>query len=1578
MLSRCYPPISLLQALEDYFGCEVTKASFYETDCDDTAAPLSYAKGDYIVIRKGLLSPLGKEGIYVIAHEVCHLRRQAEHSFTDVHEAEVEADFHALLFTLKYLSGKPFHSMRQPLPLADRSSVKTAAWGLGGLFSLKQLITDGYAKQKGYAYFYRGPHEWLTQVAAALDKKDILNYVTKASPNATEYNLILGSEMNDMYFLPEIINEKWGKKLEEINLRLIAEESDYTYLDEYGIDTGNLSTTEAKDLIAFYDNNEIAGMIMKDVRIPNINILWFLLKNTFDTIRILDLIAEKRKKLDEALEPILAPLDETITEFKQDMLYTFLNVLPKYYPGVEDGCLSAILRFSFTSLLIDKFGDTASEKIYNLVNSILFEEALFDENKKEELRKANNTEALEKVEEAERQLEEKMKTIKRRSDLNDNETTFIKAFFLLQIWWEDESIAFRNGEAVFARLLRGDDFTRYFDDQFLNISEYIKNLAFSKIKEKVLTFSFKWVTCQFKDHKISCTETLVGEKEIYSVNLEEYKETEDFIDNKVKEYVFDPVFDKLNEYGIDLMHDYVMPIIDNIFNGFRQFEPYYDTILFLLQSHTGQMQFLHSMDCSNGCSEWNRRKMIRWCRFCYDCNKEYKSSDILDKNILEYLLQFVPSKEEVLKYGDAGSASFEKDFSENKEYQIALAKTCVNYYDLYAKHYETHEEELLLAAMLLPLCVIFLQMNNCKLAAKQAAKYLFGFDEEKSADLKQAKCFDICLVIALRESVMEDDGITYKTKPVGLYRSPISDMTMREFFNGKRDYIQAKDTILGMTMHMIEDSFTPSHTVRAWNCEPGVNAAPIITFADYTKQEAPRHACADYFVDSVSSMAVIYCDPDMFDIEYEPFSKEKPEKTVEDLKNELPFQAAQTTVGAVCAFRYAKKVFDHVTKGSKDIFHQFDEKLIKSIYPLIGENYPYVGNAKNSLRVKDTDVILSEMNTPLSGRCYEKGSLKEEKMFEKYAESIINSTIGDSLIAGYDKRLDELNEAVEEYRKYLFKHFAPNRYPSLEDLKYYEKEESKKAKKDKAFSDRVDTAVADVKKQRLLEMSVDKNGECSEDHVFRVLDMYLNNDLKFLEKVLKAPFLCKSIMEFYKDQADKRISNVAEEIAETVEKTHERYIAHLHEIILNAVGICEQKQDLPILEKAEKVILEAYRLKEEAEKHWEDAEDILENKFLEFINAVKTKAEKMRNFIRVLIEGFDRETIKELIIQIIKSDNPEEFQDNCVKLLEELRKMLENNESGKVILQQIDELYKKYPMLNISVSKEEIKKSMDTMIEDLTDLFTELQNIEDIDSLKEKVVLPEEMTEYIERVKNDPSSLYNKVVKTADEIIAEIFNYLGKIEDPNSRTQQLIRTLLEDFKEESVHDLLYEYLDTSTIDNFQINALNLKEEFTKILRDQVGGETILDQVNQMDKNFPWLISSNGRERVPEEAEYFTDAATDVISQMQNMKDLEFKKNFKLKDEIKTLLKMMKERDPSRFKSDDSLRTPVDSAVSAKETVLPLDNDSISLFENYMNLTLDKMKNGEFNSAWASDEFGPDNDLNSIIEIGRSFAQALKG
>ena len=146
----------------------------------------------------------------------------------------------------------------------------------------------------------------------------------------------------------------------------------------------------------------------------------------------------------------------------------------------------------------------------------------------------------------------------------------------------------------------------------------------------------------------------------------------------------------------------------------------------------------------------------------------------------------------------------------------------------------------------------------------------------------------------------------------------------------------------------------------------------------------------------------------------------------------------------------------------------------------------------------------------------------------------------------------------------------------------------------------------------------------------------------------------------------------------------------------------------------------------------------------------------------------------------------------------------------------------------------------------------------------------------------------------------------------------------------------------------------------------------------MDKNFPWLISSNGRERVPEEAEYFTDAATDVISQMQNMKDLEFKKNFKLKDEIKTLLKMMKERDPSRFKSDDSLRTPVDSAVSAKETVLPLDNDSISLFENYMNLTLDKMKNGEFNSAWASDEFGPDNDLNSIIEIGRSFAQALKG
>ena len=80
ILSRCYPPLPLLEALEEYFGCEVTAASFFELQASSLHVPFSWAKGDHIVLPRGLLSPLRDEGGFLLAHEVCHLRQQAEHS----------------------------------------------------------------------------------------------------------------------------------------------------------------------------------------------------------------------------------------------------------------------------------------------------------------------------------------------------------------------------------------------------------------------------------------------------------------------------------------------------------------------------------------------------------------------------------------------------------------------------------------------------------------------------------------------------------------------------------------------------------------------------------------------------------------------------------------------------------------------------------------------------------------------------------------------------------------------------------------------------------------------------------------------------------------------------------------------------------------------------------------------------------------------------------------------------------------------------------------------------------------------------------------------------------------------------------------------------------------------------------------------------------------------------------------------------------------------------------------------------------------------------------------------------------
>ena len=79
-LTRCHPPLPLLRALEAYFGCEVTAASFYEADPTLGRAPLSWAKGDRVVLPRGLFAPLRPEGVFLLAHEVCHLRQQAEHA----------------------------------------------------------------------------------------------------------------------------------------------------------------------------------------------------------------------------------------------------------------------------------------------------------------------------------------------------------------------------------------------------------------------------------------------------------------------------------------------------------------------------------------------------------------------------------------------------------------------------------------------------------------------------------------------------------------------------------------------------------------------------------------------------------------------------------------------------------------------------------------------------------------------------------------------------------------------------------------------------------------------------------------------------------------------------------------------------------------------------------------------------------------------------------------------------------------------------------------------------------------------------------------------------------------------------------------------------------------------------------------------------------------------------------------------------------------------------------------------------------------------------------------------------------
>lgn len=1334
LLTRCFPPLALLRELERYFGCEVTAATFFESEDTGSQTPPGWAKGDYIVLPKGMLSPLRAEGIFFIAHEVCHLRQQAENVSMTRRQAETDADFHATVFTWQYLNGRRCTPAPKLLPLADAAAVPAAAWGLGGLFSLKQYIADKYTKIKGYAYFFLGPHEWLTIIAAQRKKRREQNYVTNTASAFDTDSLVLGAQMNDMYILPEKIKAIFDPE----TLRLIGEaleQADFGSVTEFSFDTSAIEKEKDAFNAGMFENyTEVISQIAK---IDFGFVLWYtLFSNFLRTSRFIAILREKKKNIDEKIEEagVTKNIKKKITDGIRETIQKIGFNRTK--PG------NALFSFSLELFVMDTLPIRAGIDMFLGAMQML---AYKDTSKAPWL--ADLLSIYPPIKEwlntgidpnkkiwYENRVEEKI--AKHRFNGNEGQKKLVEAITLFEIWWNEDESIFADIEAFFSGNVR--ELVKW-KKQLENGSERPEDFVANHIHEVLSQVQIPEVDGM----TLIVPEVLLKDKEncesFFCLPDVEFRGKQVSLDsftkvlNKGVQAVNNNVLNPTGEAIVEAVRETISVLVKTALDEVETIRDYYNAFVFLLGSHTGELQFLHSMDCSGGSVEWNREKMLRWCEFCYDCNRAGIGENLLNQNIYEFLDKLVPayfssesettqektpvkelaskdpipmtptisggSEPEVKSANSHPPASMIGDYG---RYLTDYGRMIDTSLGKYRDYFQKHEKDLLLAAMLLPLCCVKMQMNNCRLAARQVCN--IPMDNEDALSRKQAREYDICMVVAMKISLQEEDENSLDIG--GKYRTPIADMTFREFFTGARKGLSAPDILCGMAMHMIEDSFTPSHTIRSWNLNPGEGSAPIITFADYTKQDSLRHACADYFVNPPSTLSINESkesEPmdinskdgsDMMDIDSpdNPFDvsdgkfEKKQSETKTDLRKNLPLRAAEVTVGAESAIYYAQDFFNQVQGGKRNMYQSFSRARAEAIYPLIQKRLAEYNNSCE-LGCKVTDE--KDQKTPASGRCFESEELEKESLFDKKIKELLTLAKKNEKLTKNDLRFDELQKRIGNYREYLLKHFAKNLYPNQDGLRFYE------TKKEKSYWEKVSDAKAalgDAFDSEYWTGELGGPGEfpgTKQMQINAVLDMYQNNDLPFLRDILTSRLLCEEARKEFEDIAKDLNINEAVSVAEMIERTRDRYLKHLNELILNVVGIYLQTKDESLKTKACDVVKKAKKLKTDAEAHWLAApSSFLLKIIMRMGEQLEDYDESVRFNIFVLTHKFNIFTMGALIRGLLTGDNSEEFALNAGKMLDIMDELLEKNRGDQETKDKVKKLRKKYDWLSKSIVKE--------------------------------------------------------------------------------------------------------------------------------------------------------------------------------------------------------------------------------------------------------------------------------------------------
>ena len=576
------------------------------------------------------------------------------------------------------------------------------------------------------------------------------------------------------------------------------------------------------------------------------------------------------------------------------------------------------------------------------------------------------------------------------------------------------------------------------------------------------------------------------------------------------------------ESAVDCLYNSLSPeclgdstMLKSLFEGKKDdIGKFYCTMQFLMFSHTKDLQFLHSMDCSKGDRNRNKQKCIRFGTFC--TSVYYNKHNELKQNLGDYVLNL--NDDDILK------------------------------------------------EMLVPLLVPI------------------------STALRIEKKMEKKEITSVEQMVREYVNLFKGNDKGKAERSIFSKWTIGEFFSMKTSR-NPRFVALGMACHMIEDSFTASHTIRTYNifnekpfsddASCMKNLPPVIFYADYTKQDSGRHMRADVFVADTNSGTRGCCAHcDVFVDEYENekcFENELNQNMsvdpsiqnysssssclkltdteISEFLNSAEMKVEHyihSTVGAELAKKCAAKYLDMVfsEKGLNLIENFLTEVYAEAKAEILADK---AGMSNDWL--KKIEIARAAGDAGNAGRCYELEALETKEFFQDKKDKI-NDLLFSDLLLSSDKMSENIKKMgdkysrlhqwcksyegyVEEYRMYLMDNFACSKQIPKENL-------SNIVKKDGLLKINNESLVTFILPRRLL-------------WVYREIDLiYLGKIINLIHRI-QEEMTC--LMDEVSGDTNKEPYLRLKMYKESFAKSMQRYVGHLYEIMMNVFWIWDKRKD---------------------------------------------------------------------------------------------------------------------------------------------------------------------------------------------------------------------------------------------------------------------------------------------------------------------------------------------------------------------------------------------------------------------------------